>query len=70
MAYRSRGDLSLLATVVLGLVAVLLVLAIVETLLGILFGSVSWFLGLFGPLGPIVALAALAAIVLWALDVV
>jgi hypothetical protein len=70
MAYRNRGDLSLAATVVLGLIAVLLVLAIVETLLSIVFGSVSWFLSLFGPLGPLVALAGLLGIVLWALDAV
>lgn len=70
MAYRKKGDLSLAATVVLGLIAVLLVLAIVETLLSIVFGSVSWFLSLFGPLGPLVALAGLIALVLWALDMV
>lgn len=70
MEYRSTGDLSPLATVVLGLIALLLVLVIVETLLSIVFGSVSWFLGLFGPFGPFVALLGLAAIVLWALDVV
>jgi len=70
MAYRKKGDLSLVATVVLGLIAVLLVLAIVETLLSIVFGSVSWFLSLFGPLGPLVALAGLIALILWALDTV
>jgi len=70
MASRKKGDLSLVATVVLGLIAVLLVLAIVETLLSIVFGSVSWFLSLFGPLGPLVALAGLIALALWALDMV
>lgn len=69
MAYRSTDDLSI-GTIVLGLLAVLLVLVIVETLLGILFGTVSWFLGLFGPLGPLVALIGLVAIVAWALDLV
>lgn len=69
MAYRSSGDLSL-RTVVLGLLALLLALVVVETLLGILFGTVSWFLGLFGPLGPFVALIGLVAIVAWALDLV
>jgi len=70
MAYRNRGDLSLAATVVLGLIALLLVLVIVETLLSIVFGTVSWFLGLFGPLAPLIALAGLIGIVLWALDAV
>lgn len=70
MAYRKKGDLSLVATVVLGLIAVLLVLAIVDTLLSIVLGFVSWFLGLFGPLGPLVALAGLIALILWALDMV
>lgn len=70
MAYRKKGDLSLVATVVLGLIAVLLVLAIVETLLSIVFAPVSWFLSLLGPLGPLVALAGLIALILWALDMV
>ena len=68
MTYRTRSDLSLLVKIVLGLIAVLLVLAIVETVLGLLFGSVSWFLGLFGPLGPVVALVGLLIVVLWAMD--
>jgi len=69
MAYRSTNDLSL-GTIVLGLVAVLLILVVVETLLGLLFGTLGWFLGLFGPLGPFVALIGLLAIVAWALDLV
>jgi len=69
MAYRSTNDLSL-GTIVLGLVAVLLILVVVETLLGFLFGTLGWFLGLFGPLGPFVALIGLLAIVAWALDLV
>jgi len=70
MASRNRSGSSPLLKLVLGLLALLLILVIVETVIGILFGTVSWFLSLFGPLGPLVALVGVALIVLRALDVV